>query len=164
MEIIILFYLSTAFGFDKEISQKLEWENTRLADGVSDVVVIGLVSSPLIYSGVKGKWDKTAISIGLIGMNHLFTGYLKGIFKRERPNGEDFRSMPSGHSSDAFTSASLLCVLSKDPLICTSGFLLAGTVGYLRIAARKHYFSDVLVGAGLGLINGQVIPTVIFRW
>jgi len=40
------------------------------------------------------------------------------------------------------------------------GLTLAGTTGYLRIAADKHYASDVLIGAVLGSAAGLILP----RW
>ena len=38
------------------------------------------------------------------------------------------------------------------------GFTLAAVTGYLRIAADKHYFTDVLTGAGIGVLGGLLVP------
>jgi membrane-associated phospholipid phosphatase len=42
--------------------------------------------------------------------------------------------------------------------VWATGFSLAAFVGYLRIAADKHYMSDVLVGAATGTAAGVLIP------
>ena len=42
--------------------------------------------------------------------------------------------------------------------------VIASGVGYLRIAADKHWFSDVLVGAGVGYVSGRYIPTLVYQF
>ena len=37
-------------------------------------------------------------------------------------------------------------------------FTLAASTAYLRIAADKHYFSDVLVGSAFGMASGIAVP------
>ena len=49
------------------------------------------------------------------------------------------------------------------PLIFGSGLLLGATTGYMRMAADKHYMSDVLVGAGMGSLIGFVVPYTFHR-
>ena len=44
------------------------------------------------------------------------------------------------------------------PLIWAEGLAVAATTGYLRIAADKHYFSDVLSGALIGSAVGFMVP------
>ena len=44
------------------------------------------------------------------------------------------------------------------PAIWGAGAALATVTGYLRIAADKHYFSDVLVGAVVGSAIGIGVP------
>lgn len=48
-------------------------------------------------------------------------------------------------------------------LVLYVGLPLATGVGYLRMAAGKHYLSDVLVGAALGSAFGVLVPA-IHRW
>jgi membrane-associated phospholipid phosphatase len=49
------------------------------------------------------------------------------------------------------------------PWVWGSGLLLASTIGYLRIAADKHYLSDVLVGASVGSLVGFAVPFFFHR-
>lgn len=79
----------------------------------------------------------------------------------------DPASFFSGHSSLAFTSAALICLHHTeqglfgpvgDAAACATGMALATTVGLLRIAADRHYASDVLIGAGVGVLSGWLVP------
>lgn len=47
---------------------------------------------------------------------------------------------------------------AAEPYIWAGGLTLAAVTGYLRIAADKHYFSDVLVGAVVGAGAGLLVP------
>lgn len=79
----------------------------------------------------------------------------------------------SGHSSAAFTGAGLLCVVGNNVPIygegkpqinrvpCFAGLAGATATAILRIAANKHHFSDVLVGALVGLASGWMVPYLV---
>lgn len=84
---------------------------------------------------------------------------LKYSVKEERPNQSDDLSFPSGHTSIAFTNAALLYYEYKDSNLwyASSGFLFATATGILRIANNKHYTSDVLASAGIGLASGLIV-------
>jgi membrane-associated phospholipid phosphatase len=83
----------------------------------------------------------------------------KNSTKEERPDHSDNLSFPSGHTATAFTNAALLYYEYKDSNVwyASSGFLFATATGILRIANNKHYTSDVLAGAGIGLASGLVV-------
>ena len=83
----------------------------------------------------------------------------KNITNQERPDHSDNLSFPSGHTATAFTNATLLYYEYKDSNLwyASSGFLFATATGILRIANNKHYTSDVLAGAGIGLTSGLVV-------
>jgi len=84
---------------------------------------------------------------------------LKYTVNEERPDQSDDLSFPSGHTSIAFTNAALLYYEYKDSNVwyASSGFLFATATGVLRIANNKHYTSDVLAGAGIGLASGLIV-------
>ncbi len=46
------------------------------------------------------------------------------------------------------------------PLIYATGYAIAISTGYLRIAADKHYFTDVAVGAAVGTAVGFAVPAL----
>lgn len=76
----------------------------------------------------------------------------------------------SGHTSLAFTSAALICLhhtelglfgQEGDATACATAMTLASTVGVLRILADRHYASDVLLGAGVGILSGWLVPWLL---
>jgi membrane-associated phospholipid phosphatase len=77
---------------------------------------------------------------------------------------DDNLSFYSGHTNLAFamaTSSGTVATLrgySLAPLVWAAGMTLATAVGYLRIAADKHYLSDVLTGVVVGSIIGVGAP------
>lgn len=79
---------------------------------------------------------------------------------------DDNLSFYSGHTNLAFalaTSSGTVATLrgySLAPVVWASGLALATAVGYLRIAADKHYLSDVLTGVVVGSIIGVGAPLV----
>ncbi|NRS87237.1 membrane-associated phospholipid phosphatase [Flavobacterium sp. 7E] len=86
----------------------------------------------------------------------------KRLAKRDRPDLSNNLSFPSGHSAVAFTNATLLYYEYKDANFwyASSGFLFAGATAAFRIANDKHFASDVLVGAGIGLASGIVFSHI----
>ena len=114
------------------------------------------------FFGFKAKNDALHQTINIVVANAIMGGLvqtMKHTFKEERPDGSDEFSFPSGHTATAFTNASLLFCEYKDSNIwyASSGFLFATTTGFLRIANNKHYTSDVLTGAGIGLGIGLAV-------
>ena len=75
-----------------------------------------------------------------------------------RPDGSNFLSFPSGHTAQAFLSAAFFLkeYPQKNLWITIGAFSIATLTGFLRIANNKHYFSDVLCGAGIGIFSVQL--------
>ncbi|WP_281337091.1 phosphatase PAP2 family protein [Flavobacterium eburneipallidum] len=112
--------------------------------------------------GLKPKNDFQHQTINIFIANVMavsVTEILKRSFKEQRPDQSDNLSFPSGHTTVAFTNASLLYYEYKDSNLwyASSGFLFATATGILRIANNKHYTSDVLAGAGIGLASGLIV-------
>jgi membrane-associated phospholipid phosphatase len=108
--------------------------------------------------GVEGKnrfIDRTALlglSGGILGITELS---LKHATHRLRPNAADYYSFPSGHTGAAFLGAEFLAqeFSEKSPVYTVIGYTFAVTTGIFRIANRDHWFSDVVAGAGFGIIS-----------
>jgi len=95
-------------------------------------------------------------------LSQLSTAIVVQILKRginaRRPNGGNY-SFPSGHTSQAFTGASVLFQEFKntDVMVASSGYVFAAATGYARVTNNKHWTSDVLVGAGIGIIMTNLV-------
>ncbi|MCL2825262.1 MAG: phosphatase PAP2 family protein [Polyangiaceae bacterium] len=75
-------------------------------------------------------------------------------------------SFYSGHTTLAFSAAvssgmiASLKGYSSAPYIWAFGLVNASATGYLRIAADRHYLSDVLIGAATGIAVGVLVPWI----
>ncbi len=88
----------------------------------------------------------------------IITHGLKQTTNVTRPNGANY-SFPSGHTSSAFSSASTLFYEYKDSNLAyaSSGFIVSGTTGALRVLKNKHWVSDVSVGAGIAILVTHLV-------
>lgn len=80
---------------------------------------------------------------------------LKLAFQRTRPNGGAY-SFPSGHTTLAFAMAPILAK-NLGWRAGVPAYALAGATGMGRMEDNKHYLSDVLFGAALGLSIGVAV-------
>ena len=117
------------------------------------VIVYGLN-----LAGIEGKnrfVDRTA----LLGLSGLFLGVselsLKHATHRLRPNEADYYSFPSGHTGAAFLAAEFLAQEYSEKSFAYSaiGYTFAIGTGIFRMYNRDHWFSDVVAGAGFGILS-----------
>ncbi|GEM53995.1 phosphatidic acid phosphatase [Flavobacterium branchiophilum NBRC 15030 = ATCC 35035] len=114
------------------------------------------------YLGFKPQNNVLHQSINLAVANLIMgtvVGTMKHSFSAQRPDASNNLSFPSGHTATAFTNASILFYEYKDSNLwyASSGYLFATATGLLRIANNKHYTSDVLTGAGIGMGIGLAV-------
>jgi len=83
-----------------------------------------------------------------------------------RPDNSTENSFPSGHTAFAFTLAEVLHQEFKDkPLVYISGYTIATAAGAMRILNNRHWFTDVMVGAGIGMLSTHLIyATHQYKW
>lgn len=89
---------------------------------------------------------------------HLSVYLLKGLIGRKRPSGEHKRwnsSFPSGHTAGAFAFANSFSKIERDYKFHL--FTWALLVGFSRIYLGRHWFSDCVVGAGMGILISEII-------
>lgn len=159
-----------------------------VAAPISDVLLYSSIALPMVAdlgdvlghrSGIKG-WGKDVVVLAETAtVNAALTAAVKFAIGRPRPysygldgserdvtEGDARLSFYSGHTSTAFAMATAYGYLftARHPRsrwvapVWLLGYAYAGTTGALRIAAGKHFYSDVLVGAIAGTAIGLLIP------
>lgn len=132
------------------------WILARTGDSAFWIVVIAVLLWRQDPMGMKLVWVVlvTAVAVFL----------LKGIFKRQRPIAtkkitNDKYAFPSGHSarSTAVAIALAFAFPSKTLLF----LLWATAVALARVALSRHYLTDVIGGAVVGVVTAVVIQIVV---
>lgn len=111
--------------------------------------------------GIKGKHNFRDRSIIYLMSNIILTTSvysIKKISHELRPDASGYTSFPSGHTAEAFASAEFLRQEYKDisPWYGYAGYAVAATTGYLRMYNNKHWLSDVVAGAGVGILSTKL--------
>lgn len=89
-------------------------------------------------------------------LTELLVEPIKFVTQRERPDGSNHQSFPSGHAAVTFATATVLerhLGWRKSIL----GYAIASYVAMSRIHDNRHYLSDVIVGAAVGSIAGRTV-------
>jgi hypothetical protein len=83
----------------------------------------------------------------------------KHIISRERPDGSNNMSFPSGHTATAFVAAEFLHQEYGDQSVWISigGYGMASLIGIARVYNNKHWVSDVVAGAGVGILSTKIV-------
>lgn len=120
--------------------------------------------------GIKGKnnfGNRTALLLKSEILSAAIVWTLKYTTREERPDRSNHRSFPSGHTAQAFTAATFMSKEYGDlsPWYSIGAYTAAASVGALRILNNKHYVSDVLVGAGIGILSTNIVyATHKYKW
>jgi len=137
-------------------NRNIPWYNTKVDNYLQFAPIV--VAYGLDACGVKSETDvvnRTAIlakgEILMFGVTEL----LKYTTLETRPDGSNNHSFPSGHTAQAFAAAAFLSEEYKNklPWIPYAAYTVSSFVGFSRMANNKHYISDVLVGAGIGILS-----------
>ncbi len=122
----------------------------------------------VMKNGKLKKIGLFAVASGLA--TQIVTEAFKNTFGRTRPNASDSpydffngnKSFFSGHSSAAFSMATVIAEVYKDkPLVPYLAYGAAALTAYARMHDNRHWASDVLIGATAGhLITKILIRTL----
>ncbi len=162
------------------------WRRPQTAAHLSDALLYSFLTAPA-WAPVTGQsaWGDgptdhsgvgTMVGYEAMAATYVVTGLFKHTVRRIRPGGIDgdyddaFASFPSGHSSMSFSGATLLTIYAYEYgwaapgrrwLVPVTAYSAAAFTAYLRIGARKHWLTDVLVGALVG--TGTTLVTHAVR-
>ena len=129
-------------------------------------VMLGLKTA-----GVEGRssWSRMLMSdaFATILMGGV-VNTLKTTTHVMRPDGSNNHSFPSGHTATAFMTATMLSKEygHKSPWVSAGAYTVATATGLMRVANNKHWLSDVLTGAGIGILStetGYWLADLVFK-
>lgn len=177
-------------ALDASARQALRWQSPQTAASLSDITAF--LATPALSFGLlaggaaaEGSLSQTPVDLLLSAEATVatiaVTQIVKVVAARQRPftigvpseaicpEDDPYTSFFSGHTSISFAVAVSSGTIASmrgyrtAPWIWATALPLAATAGYLRIAADKHYLTDVLVGAAVGSALGFAIPYVFHR-
>jgi membrane-associated phospholipid phosphatase len=132
----------------------------RVFENATQPVLLGAVAAGVLAISRRTTAPRfRAVSYDLVAafaVNEFYTTVLKEAVGRERPNGEDRLSFPSGHSSSAFAMATVADRHFGWKAGLTA-YAAASLVAVSRLQRDKHHLSDVLAGATLGYVVGRTV-------
>ena len=180
-------------GFDAWGRRALKWHNTGRATSLSNVTAFALapaaaygldwfaasragrasyarVDAILITEAMAIASDATDVMKFTIGRQRPFVHAVAPDAKATTPPSADNNmSFPSGHATLAFslvtagTEVASLRGYRHAPWIWRAGLPVAALTAYFRVAADRHYLTDVLAGAGIGSALGFAVPYLAHR-
>jgi membrane-associated phospholipid phosphatase len=177
-------------ALDDRARDLLVWRRNDAAARGSDVLAFalfpaGLAAHQLLAAGREGDVEAGAVDLLVVGEVAALAMSLNQAVKfavgRQRPfvrhrnfavaerlaDSDDHLSFFSGHTTFTFAVAAAAGTVSElrgyrsAPWVWGAGMTLAATTGYLRIAADRHYLTDVLVGAAVGTALGVALPRLM---
>jgi membrane-associated phospholipid phosphatase len=169
-------------AFDRSVRDALRWSDTSRANLLSHVTVtalgLGLATADFAARGDLNRGaEDLLVAVEAIAVAGVATEVVKFAAARRRPyawaagvrrDANDDSSFPSGHAAAAFAAAGAFGTIahlrgdSAAP-VYAAGFAAATGVAYLRVAADRHWLSDVATGAALGTAIGVAMPLLLHR-
>lgn len=126
----------------------------------------------LKIGGLEGRSDWPRLIASSLLSYGIMAGFVNGIkytASEMRPDGSTANSWPSGHTATSFVGATILHKeygLTRSPWFSVAGYGVATATGVMRILNNRHWISDVLSGAGIGMLStelGYFVGDVLFK-
>ena len=166
-----LFIAGLAIKSDKamfRVNNKNGKKNTQLLTdfrtGIDDytqffgpTMVVGLK-----LGGVEGRSDWPRLMASSLMSYAIMAGFVNGIkytAKEMRPDGSSANSWPSGHTATSFVGATILHKeygMTRSPWYSIAGYGVATATGVMRVLNNRHWVSDVMSGAGIGIVSTEL--------
>ena len=116
----------------------------------------------LKLAGYEGRsdWPRLLASAGMsYALMAVMVNGIKYTAKEMRPDGSSANSWPSGHTATAFVGATMLHKeygLTRSPWWSVAGYGVATATGVMRVLNNRHWISDVMSGAGIGIMSTEL--------
>ena len=155
-----------AFSMDSHFDHKLQRyvaENVKGKVRADDYIQYLPIASVFAFPNLglpPAHTLKESLVIGATAyaLTAIFVNTTKYTVRHHRPDTSTRNSFPSGHTATVFTGVEILYQEYKhyDPWIGIGGYAVAAGVGLLRIHNNRHWASDVVAGAGIGILSAKL--------
>lgn len=150
-------------SFDRNIREAVWFDNPHHPFPLDDYLQYapGAAVYILNAAGIKGRnnfWDRTIIYAMANAMMGITVLSLKSAIYAKRPDGSANDGFPSGHAATAFAAAEFLRQEYRDVSwwYGAGGYTAAIVTAYLRVYNDQHWFSEVVTGAGIGILSAKL--------
>lgn len=114
----------------------------------------------VLLAGVESHNDRVNLGLVILKSEAIMLASVytvKMLTRIDRPNGEA-TAFPSGHTAQAFLAASIVHteLRDKSQWYGIGAYTVATSVAALRMVNEKHWQSDVLAGAGFGILSAHL--------
>ncbi|MEO7192140.1 MAG: phosphatase PAP2 family protein [Vicinamibacterales bacterium] len=119
--------------------------------------LVGTTATIYAVGRIQDKQKVSHLGMDLIRalvVDEVLTQIIKRSVGRERPDGSDHKSFPSGHASSTFAFATALERHLRWKY-AVPAYLLSSYVAMSRLHENRHFLSDVVSGAAVGIISGR---------
>lgn len=130
------------------------------ADNYLQYAPIALVYALDVF-GLKGKHNRQQQTVLFGTAELIMTGIVLPVKKYSHvlcPDSSSYNSFPSGHTAQAFLAGIFFQKEfgAKYPWLSAGMFTLATGIGAFRVLNNRHWVSDVLAGAGIGILSAEL--------
>jgi membrane-associated phospholipid phosphatase len=153
----------TLRGINGEVKEQIWQDNPHKRFPLDNYLMFGptLAVYALNAAGIHGRDNFKDRTMILLMANVFANGTVfsvKNWSHELRPDGSDYQSFPSGHTAEAFAGAEFMRMEYKDvsPWYGVAGYAMATATGMLRMYNDKHWMSDVVAGAGVGIASTRL--------
>ena len=113
----------------------------------------------------RSSWGRMLASDAFpAGVMAIAVNSLKYSIGRLRPDGTSYNSFPSGHTATAFMTASMLHMEYgwRSPWFSIGGYAAAAVTGVSRIMNNRHWMTDVVAGAAIGIGSTDIFWQTLY--
>jgi membrane-associated phospholipid phosphatase len=121
--------------------------------------LVGATGTIYAYGRITGRPRISHVGMDLVRalvVDEVLTQVIKRTVRRERPDGSDHKSFPSGHASSTFAFATAL-ERHLSWRYAVPAYVFASYVASSRMHENRHFASDVIFGAAVGIISGRTV-------
>jgi len=170
------------YGFASLKSEDLQHLNKTIAEEVTEDVsgfktkvddYLKYAPVATVYllnaAGIKGRHKILGRTI-ILGMSSILADQVVTLLKHSthqlRPDQSTYNSFPSGHTTTAFVGAEMMNQEFgwRSPWYSVAGYTMATATGVLRVMNNRHWLSDVIAGAGIGMLTTKFTYWLYSKW